>query len=357
MPCCKHETEQYGECGDGDEREAQERVSATDPTACAEDYGLGAVEHCDGIVVDHLQKVPSWFHGGCVVPLVQFAERWEAGDAHPDHKVFVLAGVKDVVVRVAAAVTVLAGGTLPIGRRYDLVGVVLCFGILVLLSGPDDVLFAHDVCLIGRIRTGHVEQYGITERVVEHRVGDQSTWVDNLLRRRVHIDWFARSSGDGTVGDGVALQLIRVQRLDVASVVLVVVCELVVEKHAGIETCGDAKVEVAGSGGSVPRPGGRLEVRRVLVVQLVVVFGGRDLCLCGYGGCSGALGVVKAKLVDLLGKVVQNGTDGCEDDGDEEKGGQDGARSEDGLPCFQTLLLEGGIGRFTLGKFAETFGG
>ena len=238
----------------------------------------------------------------------------------------------------------------------DLVGGVLCFGVLFLLSGPDDVLFAHDVGLVGRVGARDVEQDGIAKRVIEDRVGDETARVDDFAGVGIHVDGLAGAALDGAVGHGIALELVGVERLDVASVVLVVIGELIVEEDAGIEPRGHAKVEAARSCRAVPGPGGRLEVGRVLVVELVAVLGRRHLGLVGCGGRCGALGVVEGELVDLLGKVVDDSADGCKDDGDEEESGQYGSGRENGLPCFQALLLECGVGGFALSELAQALG-
>lgn len=92
-------------------------------------------------------------------------------------------------------------------------------------------------------------------------------------------------------------------------------------------------------------------------MKLIVVLVGGDLCLVRRSGCGVALSVVESELVDLFGKVVENCADGSKDESDEEKGGQDGSGREDGLPCFQALLLEGSVGGFALGVLAQTFCG
>ena len=59
------------------------------------------------------------------------------------------------------------------------------------------------------------------KRTVEERVGDQAARVDDFAVGRV--GGFAVTAVDGAVRDRLAHQLIRVDRLDVATVVLIVV--------------------------------------------------------------------------------------------------------------------------------------
>lgn len=61
------------------------------------------------------------------------------------------------------------------------------------------------------------------------------------------------------------------------------------------------------------------------------------------GGIGVTLGVVEANVGDLARTPDDEAANGREDDTDEEEGGEDRLRCEDGLPCLETLLLERGV--------------
>lgn len=89
-----------------------------------------------------------------------------------------------------------------------------------------------------------IEQHGVVERVVEDGVGDQATGIV-CFAVRVEAERVARAAANGVIVDGCSLQLIHIQRLDVATVVLVELCEAVVEEDGGGHLFGDLEFDGA----------------------------------------------------------------------------------------------------------------
>ena len=91
-------------------------------------------------------------------------------------------------------------------------------------------------------------------RTVEDRVGDEPARVDDLVTD--DIQRLAIAPLDGVVVDMVAAKLVLGEALDVPTVVLVEVGELVVEEHGGIDVCGHVELDDALAGEVVRNAGG-----------------------------------------------------------------------------------------------------
>ena len=190
-----------------------------------------------------------------VVAVVQLAECRQARRAHPDLEVLVGAQVRQSrLVRVAVRVAL---G--PVRRRDDVGRGVLGLLVLVVLAGPCDALVGHVVRDVGR-RARRVEEDRLREgvcergregsqaraqgssmraggeqaRTVEDRVGDEAARVDGLAV--AHVDRLAVAARDRVVRARAASELVRVDRLDVAAVVLVIVGDCAHEQQPSQST-------------------------------------------------------------------------------------------------------------------------
>lgn len=75
---------------------------------------------------------------------------------------------------------------------------------------------------------------------VEKRIGDEATGIYSGV-----IDdgkWFTVTLVEILEANEFAFELVGIQTLHVASMVLVEVCEFIVEENAGVELCGDVEI-------------------------------------------------------------------------------------------------------------------
>ena len=72
-------------------------------------------------------------------------------------------------------------------------------------------------------------KFSYYQLTIEHAVGNQTARVDDSIVARV--DRLAIAVVDGAVRDGVSTQLVRVERLDISTVILVIVCDCVKESQ------------------------------------------------------------------------------------------------------------------------------
>lgn len=64
---------------------------------------------------------------------------------------------------------------------------------------------------------------------VEYRVRNEATWVDwQIIALR---QWVAFTSGKRACTDDLSFELIRIIALDISSMILIVICQLVVHEH------------------------------------------------------------------------------------------------------------------------------
>lgn len=148
-----------------------------------------------------------------------------------------------VDVRDRNVVTVFGVHDAPVWWRAHLVDSV--DGILVqsAIAGPCDTLVGHGVIDRGIIVTAVQQAWG-NEAVVEKRVCDQTARIVGLARI-VESKRVAVAVADGVIINKVALELVGAERLDVATVVLIEVCELVVEEHGGGQVVRNPEAQLA----------------------------------------------------------------------------------------------------------------
>lgn len=197
---------------------------------------------------------------------------------------------------------------------------------------------------------------------VEDTVRNQSTGVDGLsifLCQRL-----AATALQVRWRPNVANQLAHVDALDVPSVVLIVVCQLVVQQHRRLERIRDVEVDFArravgciSIGHKSPRRRRKWILCHALASQrgsaaftlisplphlthhcLVVVLARGDV-----GEISSlqlAVGVVDGEFADLRGKVVEHRANGGKHEPDEKECRQDRLWCQNWLPRLEPLLLE-----------------
>lgn len=231
--------------------DSKEVVTATHDGTSGDDDGLGTLvclgwEVCvhmlvsltshtnigsdKGLTVGDVNLVGSSSHGLVVIALIQLAELGQTGCTHPDLESLPLAQVGRTVL-----FSVLGECFTPVGRRHDGRGVVLGVAVEVPVGGPSNpavvLHFVDSAVLIGALE---ILLQRRSERVVEHRVGDEAAWVDGQSIVPVKGDLF----GATTVGAvdrvgalSIAFQLIGVEGRDISTMVLIEVGEMVVEEH------------------------------------------------------------------------------------------------------------------------------
>lgn len=183
-------------------------------------------------VVDDLDPVVARLHGFVVVLAHQLVEVRRGGQHHPVLEVGPVLEVRKLgVVRVA-----IGPGCLPVGWGDDLGTRVLGLAVEILQSFPTDItsLVGHDV--VGRV----LLVVGVGEGVVEHGVGHHAARVDDLSSSSgVEIQWLAGRAVNDILGYGIAQELLGVERINVATMVLVEVVEVVVEADGRREFLGN----------------------------------------------------------------------------------------------------------------------
>lgn len=135
----------------------------------------------------------------------------------------------------------------PKWRRANLIRSVFGVFVQVLIAAPSDALVGHGVVDCASF-IGTIEQLRGVEGVVEHGIGNQSARVVGLVRVGVELQRVAVAAIDGRVVAKVAHKLVGVERLDITAVVLVEVCELVVEEDRRGEIVGDPEAQLADLG-------------------------------------------------------------------------------------------------------------
>lgn len=254
-----------------------------------------------------------------VVSHIQLAESRQAGRPHPDHEVLICAQVRRGV---ALGITIGIPHP-PVEWNSDGVQRGLGRDVLeqVLVGIPCDARLAH---VIRRVLVAH----GIraVEGVVEDGIGNQPTGIEGLASALLRLKRLACRAADLRGCDVFTGELLIKEAVDIATMVLVEVRELVVEEdgrahvfrdselyHAFLRLVGDA-VECYVD--SLPLPL-RLYVSVVLELGEYVV-GGHGV----EGVVAGVLvarRVVDGDFLDLRARVQEQATDGREDDADGEE--------------------------------------
>lgn len=194
------------------------------------------------LTVIDVHLVLTTLHGGSVITQGQLAEGRETGGAHPYMERFPLMDVWDRDI-----VAVLGVHHAPIWWRDHLIDSVGGLLVQIAITCPCGTICDHSI-VDGLGVVARVQQAWRAEGVVEERVCDQTA-------RIVCLTVFTKTQGvtvavgDGVVINKVSFELILVERLDIATVVLVEVCELIVEEDGRGQVVRD--VEAQGANGRV----------------------------------------------------------------------------------------------------------
>lgn len=199
-----------------------------------------------GIQPEHtqlnIQPVRSACHGLMVVSFGQLTECREAGRSHPDLKLLILIQVwRRVILGVATAGPAFD----PIRRDGDFFRFVFGVAIQRLVAIPGNAFVGHVISLVCLVAIPHVLQHRVSEAIVELRVCDQATGIIRQPGRVVQAQWITATAFDEAGGHGGALQLRRVQRFDVSTMVLVKVGQAIVQEHGGFQVIRDQELQGA----------------------------------------------------------------------------------------------------------------
>lgn len=198
--------------------------------------------------------VSALLHGCCVIALIQLAEDWQGGRAHPDLERFPLLQIWRWVL-----LCVVTGKAFrPVWWGDNFVWLVICLAVQSLVAVPCNVgvvvhcIHARLVAVVADSAIG-VQKDGAVIRVVEHGVGNQATWVVGLLGLAVAVQRIALATVNLVVAERLSIELLGVKRVDIAAVVLVKVGHVVVEENGRAHAFRDVKLQVAA--GAVSRHG------------------------------------------------------------------------------------------------------
>lgn len=284
------------------------------------------------LTVHNVDLVRAAAHGRGVVSLSQLAECRQTCCPHPNHKRLV---VGQVGRRVGVGVSVREAVD-PVRRRGN-IGITHGRGkvsVQRLVRAPGNAgRVLHRIRLVGAVAIPHVEKDRAGEGVVEQRVGNQAA---GIVRRAAGVEPQRVAVGvmHGAVVKGIALELLVVEALHVAPVVLVEVGELVVEQHGRTHSLRDVKLQralldVSRHLDSVVRhvdgralPHGRNLGGVARRLKLHVHLAGRHAFEYRGRRIRGAVGVVELDHLYARARVQQQPADGRKYDSDREEQGQ-----------------------------------
>lgn len=204
-------------------------------------YGLCGARAAWQLTVVNVDLIAATRHGGGVVAEGELAKGWQASGSHPDLELWHVVEVGQRELGIVAVGIPEA----PVGWGNDIVDGV-CGGVVqVLVRVPGDALVGHDVRHVVGIGACTVESDGAVEGVVELRVGNEAARIVCLARGWIQLEWIAVAVANGIVALELAIQLVLIEALDISPVVLVKVCESIVEENGGGEVVGDVKLQAA----------------------------------------------------------------------------------------------------------------
>lgn len=147
---------------------------------------------------------------------------------------------------------VLAVAIDPVRRGDDLIGGVFGFLVTVAVARPRDAIGRHFVRFIRRAGPpSDVKEDGGGEAVVEHGVRDEAAGVVRLAVLVCDQRGACVGGVELRLGAVAARELALVKRFDVATVVLVEVCETVIEQDWRVQLRRKRELECADRGGHV----------------------------------------------------------------------------------------------------------
>ena len=132
----------------------------------------------------------------------------------------------------------------PVGWDGNVLDLVFGLAIQGLIARPGNSLVGHDIVawFIPIVLNG------IGECIVKQGVGNEPAGIVRLLRVVVVAQRITRRAFDGVERNGLALELVGVQRLDIATMILKKIGQTIEEQDGRIEVAGDDKLQRAHGG-------------------------------------------------------------------------------------------------------------
>jgi len=264
------------ESSDHHVRNSQERIAASNHRACGDNDALRPSIDIGWEMLIDVHPICPHLHHILVIPLRELTKCRQASCPHPD-----LEGLVGLQIwgRVRVSIGVTTKALHPVRRHGDLIVIVLRRAVELLVAIPGDPgVVLHGVYPAGLAAAGDVQEDGRVESIIEHGICDQAAWI---VRPATGIETqrVAEGSRDGVVVDSDTTQLVLLERLHVASMVLIEVCEAVVEEDGRLHWRWNIEDERAlrdvvqhdavrvGVVDGLPRPGGfRCRVHHVFEV-------------------------------------------------------------------------------------------
>lgn len=188
--------------------------------------------------------VISLLHSVLVVALVQLAEHGQTSSAHPHLESLPVLNIgRGVLLGVVLGITF---G--PVGWRQDVLGVVLRSAIQILVAAPGNVAVVLHRVFLGCVGSGSIEPHGAAEGIIEKGVRDETAGVVGLFGMVASLERCALGILQVTVAERLAFELVGVERVDISSVVLIKVLEVIVKQDRGLHVLGEVEADAADVG-------------------------------------------------------------------------------------------------------------
>lgn len=130
---------------------------------------------------------------------------------------------------------------MPVGGWHDLVIGVDSLLVESAVSRPADALVCHGIGG-GSVLTLRSQIGGLEDCVVENTVGYESTWIDGLPVGATCLEGITSAIGYCAVRAKLSFQLVLIQTLYISPVVLIEVCESVVEEDGRLDLAWDIEL-------------------------------------------------------------------------------------------------------------------
>lgn len=177
-------------------------------------------------------------HCRSVISQRELAKRRQASRAHPDLKLF--PGRQIRKWKVLAVLWIL--GT-PIERRNDRSILVLGELVQILVARPSDSFVCHLIRDVIRTRACGIQRDWRMDGIIEERIGNQTTRIKAFPSGWVNLEWIAITRRDCAVAPRLTHELILVVTLYIASVILVEICQAIVEQYRRSEIIGQSELQ------------------------------------------------------------------------------------------------------------------
>jgi hypothetical protein len=88
-----------------------------------------------------------------------------------------------------------------------------------------------------------IQKDRVIERIVKDGVRDETARIIRLSGRRVGFDWITGAGADGIVVYRNSLELVGLERLDIASMILIEIREAVIEENRRVHILRDVEIQ------------------------------------------------------------------------------------------------------------------